>query len=43
MAMTFNGRFVFLSSTIVKPIELGIIPTKKFFFKVFSEILQGEL
>ncbi|KAI5383874.1 hypothetical protein KIW84_071017 [Lathyrus oleraceus] len=35
-------KFVFLSGTTVKPIELGNIHPKKFFFKEFSEILKGD-
>ena len=35
-------KFVFLSGITVKPIELGSIPPKKFFFKEFFEIIQRD-
>ncbi|XP_058783975.1 uncharacterized protein LOC131658726 [Vicia villosa] len=35
-------KFVFFSGTTVKPIELNNIPSNRYFFKDFSDILKGE-
>ncbi|XP_058783404.1 uncharacterized protein LOC131658086 [Vicia villosa] len=35
-------KIVFLSGTTVKPVDLNNIPSEKYFFKDFSDILTGE-